>query len=457
MTIAATEASIALAGPRPSAKPMTMWRALRAARTSILEAVPESAYREPLTEIQVAGRHVFIVADPPGVKHVLLDNVANYPKAPAPTTFLAAAFGDGLLTSDGGKWRSHRRIMAPSFDSKSLASNAPAMAEVTQTWLAGWNAAGHEIDITREMTELTLRLISRTMFSSDGDVLCDLIGETLHRGIEAMEFPVAQFIPVVGRFWRARRIRNIHRTFSALDNGIYGLIRGREGKPPRNPPDLLDRLVAARDSETGSQMSEEEVRDEVVIIFLAGHETTAVALSFTWYLLALHSDAEATLHAELDRVLAGRMPCYDDLEKLVYTRAVIEEAMRLYPPAPGVAMRTPKEDDTVSGRCVPAGSLVAVSPWILHRHRALWNNPERFDPERFMPDRPRPQRFAYLPFGGGPRICIGASLAMMEATLILAMIAQRYRIALVPQQRIDLRTRVTLRPKDGIRMRVERR
>jgi len=306
------------------------------------------------------------------------------------------------------------------------------------------------------MTDLTLRLISRTMFSSDGDALCELIGETLRRGTAAMVLPVAQFLPVVGAFWRRRRIENIHRSFRALDSGIYGLIAAREGKPQREPPDLLDRLIAARDAETGARLTTEEVRDEVVIIFLAGHETTAIALSFVWYLLGLHPEAEAKLHAEVDRVLVGRTPSYEDLEKLVYTRMVIEEAMRLYPPAPGTATRMARADDTVCGRRVPAGSLVVVSPWLLHHHHLLWETPDHFDPERFAPERPR-ARFSYLPFGGGPRICIGASLAMAEATLIVAMIAQRYRLELVPNQRIDLRLRVTLRSKDGIRMRVERR
>jgi cytochrome P450 len=294
------------------------------------------------------------------------------------------------------------------------------------------------------------------MFSSDGDELCELIGETLRRGTAAMVFPVAQLLPIVGAFWRRWRIGNVHRAFGALDSGIYGLIAKREGKPQRDPPDLLDRLLWARDSETGTRMTTEEVRDEVVIIFLAGHETTAVALTFAWYLLGLHPHVEGKLHAELDQVLEGHVPKYEDLERLVYTRMVIEETMRLYPPAPGTATRMARDADTLCGRHVPAGSLVVVSPWILHHHRSLWQNPEQFDPERFAADRPR-ARFSYLPFGGGPRICIGASLAMAEATLILAMIAQRYRLRLVPDQKIDLRLRVTLRPKDGIRMRVERR
>ena len=458
MTVADSATPPILAGPKPSEKPMSLLRLVRAAGTNILAAIPASAYRQPITEFSLGSRNVLLVCDPEGVKRVLLDNVANYPKATQTTTFLAAAFGDGLLTSDGDKWRSHRRIMAPSFDAKSIASYTDAMAGVTEVWREEWNrsSAGRIVDISRDMTDLTLRLISRTMFSSDGDALCELIGETLRRGTAAMVLPVAQFLPVVGAFWRRRRIENIHRSFRALDSGIYGLIAAREGKPQREPPDLLDRLIAARDAETGARLTTEEVRDEVVIIFLAGHETTAIALSFVWYLLGLHPEAEAKLHAEVDRVLVGRTPSYEDLEKLVYTRMVIEEAMRLYPPAPGTATRMARADDTVCGRRVPAGSLVVVSPWLLHHHHLLWETPDHFDPERFAPERPR-ARFSYLPFGGGPRICIGASLAMAEATLIVAMIAQRYRPKLVPNQRIDLRLRVTLRPKDGIRMRVERR
>jgi len=253
----------------------------------------------------------------------------------------------------------------------------------------------------------------------------------------------------------------IHAIFSALDASMNKLIEARagaKGGADGRPTDLLARLVAARDQESGAGMSTQEVRDEVVIIFFAGHETTAIAMTFVWYLLAKHPQVEARLHAELAQVLGGREPTYEDLENLPYTRQVIQEAMRLYPPAPGLTGREAAADDEVCGKRIPKGAQVLVMPWILHRHRTLWSHPDRFDPDRFSAENSAGRdRFAYMPFGGGPRICIGAALAMTEAMLMLATIAQRFRLRLVEDQDIELRARITLRARDGIKMTVEPR
>jgi len=238
-----------------------------------------------------------------------------------------------------------------------------------------------------------------------------------------------------------------------MDATMQKLIRAREAVQGQAQRDLLDRLIAARDSETGVRLSNDEVRDEVVIIFLAGHDTTALALTYTWYLLSQHPEVEAKLHAELARVLGGRAPTYDDLENLPYTKMVIEESMRLYPPAPGISNRAVLKDDEVCGVKIPKGAQVGIMPWLLHRHRTLWDNPDRFDPERFSPERSQGRhRFAYLPFGGGPRVCIGMALAMAEAQLMLATLAQRFSLKLVPDQHIVLQHRITMRPRDGIQM-----
>jgi cytochrome P450 len=201
-----------------------------------------------------------------------------------------------------------------------------------------------------------------------------------------------------------------------------------------------------------------EIRDEVITIFMAGHETTAVTMTWVWYLLSQHPAEEARLHEELDAVLGGRNPTVEDLTHLRYTRMVIEEAMRLFPPAPGMSIRQATEADEVCGFKVTPGLQVLISPWVLHRHRRLWDNPERFDPARFTKESSemRP-RFAYLPFGGGPRVCIGATLAMTEATLILAVLAQRFRLRLKQRQDIQLQARITLRPKNGMVTILERR
>jgi cytochrome P450 len=254
--------------------------------------------------------------------------------------------------------------------------------------------------------------------------------------------------------WRRNAFRR--RLFAPFDAVIHRLIAER-ASIANGRQDLLARLVAARDDESGQGMSSEEIRSQAITIFLAGHETTALALTWTWYLLAQHPLEEARLHAELDAVLGGRAPTYDDLPDLAYTRMVIEESMRLYPPAPFMA-REPIEDDVICGHDVPKGSHVAINPWVVHRHRRLWDDPLRFDPERFSPERSagRP-RFAYLPFGGGPRVCIGGSFAMMEAVQALAALAQKYRFRVIPGHRVEPRGVITLQPKYGMAMRVEPR
>jgi len=308
------------------------------------------------------------------------------------------------------------------------------------------------------MVTLTLEVISRTMFSADSEALGSHLDQTVRKGLAELNFGLQHIAPLIGPFLMKRKLARIRANFEALDAVMQNLIRSREKRAGAALKDLLDRLIAATDSETGFRMTDEEVRDEIIIIFLAGHETSALAATYVWYLLSLHPEEETKLHAELDAVLAGRVPTYDDLEKLSYTRMVIDEAMRLYPPAPMLTGRAARAEDEICGRHVPKGTEIAVLPWVVHRHRTLWDDPDRFDPERFSRESSatRP-RFAYLPFGGGPRICIGAQLALTEVSLLVATMAQRYRLKLVPRQNIVLWHRVTLRPRGGIRMQLERR
>jgi cytochrome P450 len=242
------------------------------------------------------------------------------------------------------------------------------------------------------------------------------------------------------------------RTLGEFDTEIDRLINMRSIGPESGLKDLLARLIAARDEQTGGGMTAREVRDQAITIFTAGHETTAMAMTWTWYLLSQHPVEEAKLHSELHRVLGGRAPNSDDLSKLAYTRMVIEESMRLYPPVHTIA-REALADDTLAGRHVPKGSNVLIAPWVLHRHEQLWHSPGQFDPERFSPEQTaaRP-RFSYLPFGGGRRICIGAAFAMAEATILLATIAQRYRLRLVSGHPVEPQGLITLRPRRGMMM-----
>ena len=456
MSVAEVHAAPFLVATAPPPEKMApLYRRLFERPANEFEAIPLPAYEKPVWEWKSVFGHNFVISDPAGVKRVLLDNVANYPKTEMETKMLGAIVGEGLLVSQGEKWKSHRRLMAPSFDFKSIVAYAPAMVSSAQSFADAWGAkgAGTVVDIAEEMTHLTLEVISGTMFSADGNELGRLVESSLNKMSDAIDFGILDVLPLIGPPRMKRKMARIHENFMAMDATMQALIRARETVQGGAPRDLLDRLIAARDSETGVRLTNDEVRDETVIIFLAGHETTALALTYTWYLLSQHPQVEAKLHAELERVLGGRNPVHDDLVNLPYTRMVIEESMRLYPPAPGLSNRAVLADDEVSGVKIPKGANVAIIPWVIHRHRLLWDHPETFDPERFSPERSQGRhRFAYLPFGGGPRVCIGMALAMAEALLILATMAQRFRLKLVSGQDIVLQHRITMRPRDGIKM-----
>ena len=448
-----------LAGMRePPEKSPGVIRMLLNPADNQFESLPRIAYEKPIWEVKNILGKLLVVSEPAGVKRVLLDNVANYPKTEMETHVLGQMLGEGLLVSQGEKWKSHRRLMAPSFDYKSLVGYSPAMVAQAEEMASSWstrNAA--TVDIAEEMVKLTLQVISRTMFSADGEQLGDLVDHSLRRVTDNLDFNVFDMLPLIGPPRMKRKLARIREGFGAMDATMQKLIQSRE-RTSGTPHDLLDRLIAARDGETGVRLSNEEVRDEVVIIFLAGHDTTALALTYTWYLLSQFPAVEAKLHEELDRVLGGRAPTHDDLANLPYTRMVLEESMRLYPPAPGLSNRAVLADDEICGVKAKKGWQIAVIPWVIHRHRTLWDDPERFDPERFSPERSQGRhRFAYLPFGGGPRVCIGNALAMTEAQLLLATLAQKFRLALVPGQDIVLQHRVTMRPRDGIKMVLQRR
>jgi cytochrome P450 len=370
---------------------------------------------------------------------------------------LEPGLGKGLLTSDGEEWRRQRRIMAPAFDHRSIVSYVPQMAEATRTMLARWDRLpeGSTLDIAAEMMRLTLAIIARAMFSADAEDVGPTVEAAMNRYqldvrpdiLDLLNIP--EWVPRL----RSRKWRSI---FDGVDKAIDRIIaRGmNEGGQPR---DLLARLIAARDAETGRAMSAKEVRDQVVTIFMAGHETTALALAWTWYLLSQHPAEEARFHAEIDARSCPQLPSFDDVAGLAYTRMVLQESMRLYPPAHTIS-RQALADDEVAGHRVRKGLMVLIVPWVVHRHRLLWERPEVFDPERFTQERSaaRP-RFAYLPFGGGPRICIGASFAMTEAALILAIVGRRYRLRLLPDHPVEPVGLITLRPRHGLRMILERR
>lgn len=361
-------------------------------------------------------------------------------------------FGDGLLTSEGDFWLRQRRLAQPAFHRVRIASYADTMVKYADRLLAEWKD-GEERDIHAEMMRLTLQIVAKTLFDADVDQDAKEVGRALAALMELNSdfrklILTPTWLPTPRNIRAAVAIRR-------LDKIIFRFIevRRRSGK---DAGDLLSMLLAVRD-EDGSRMTDRQLRDEAITIFLAGHETTANALSWTWMLLSQNPAVETKLHAELDAVLAGRTPSLDDLPNLRYTGHVITESMRLYPPAWGMA-RVAIEDVEIGGYSIPKGCGVSLAQWVVHRDPRWFDAPEEFCPERWEGDlMKRLPRFAYFPFGGGPRQCIGNNFAVMEATLLLAMIAQRFRIRLVPGHPVVPMPSITLRPRHGIRGKLQAR
>jgi cytochrome P450 len=433
---------------------LSFFEFVRALRDSAITSYAQEAYESDIVERKMFGRHLFVVNDPAAIKHVLIDNAANYQKTEITRRILEPGLGKGLITSEGDTWRQHRRTMSPSFDHRSIAAYTPIMTGAAQELLADWAKIpmGTSIDVSTAMMEVTLNIISRTMFSNDSDDIVEIMARSAGRYQVEMR---PNILDMLGwPKWLAGLPRSgvAQRTLGEFDKVIDRLIEERSRNPANYPKDLLARLVAARDEQTGGGMTAQEVRDQVITIFLAGHETTAMAMTWTWFLLSQHPAEEARLHAELDSVLAGRAPDHDDLGKLTYTRMVVEESMRVYPPVHTIA-RQALAEDTLVGRRVPKGSTIMIVPWLLHRHVKLWENPGRFDPERFSPERSAGRaRFSYLPFGGGKRICIGAAFSLAEATILLATLAQGYSLRLLPGHPVEPQGLITLRARHGMKM-----
>jgi cytochrome P450 len=385
----------------------------------------------------------YVMRHPEQVHAVLVTHAAKMRKEHSAFELLSRVVGEGLLTTDGDVWRRQRRMLQPAFTQARLAAYAGTMVEETAR-VRDSIRAGSELEVSREMMELTLRVVCRTLFSHD------VTGETneVARAMVVLQDSVSrpdllpQWLPTPHR----RRFRD---AVSAIDRIVFDMIRERR-RATNAPPDLLQSLVTAVDEEGGVGLSEREVRDQLVTLFLAGHETTSHALTWTWYLLSQNPAAERALHEELDRVVGDRLPKFDD--PLPYTEQVIKEAMRIYPPVYLLARRTAEEVE-LGGYSIPMGTELVL--WVYQtQHDPRWfPEPEAFRPERFTPENEaRLPKGAYVPFGAGPRVCIGKTFAMMEARLLLATIAQRYRLELVPGHRVAMRPRVTLNPKHGMRM-----
>lgn len=365
---------------------------------------------------------------------------------------ILGSIGDGLLSSDGEFHKRQRRLAQPAFHYKRIESYAQVMVEHTQHLMTRWHA-GQEATIDKEMMKLTLGIVAKTLFDADVSAIADSLSEPITGVLEITndKFSAPVSMPLWVPTPRNRKQKRVNKALEAVINGFIADHR----KTGADRGDLLSMLMATDDSEGKAEsMSDEQLYIESLTMFLAGHETTAVALSWAWYLLSQHPKVEAKLHAELDTVLNGRLPTIQDLPQLPYTSMIVKETMRLYPPA-WVVSREPQQDVTLGSHALKKGAVIFVSPYVQHRDPRYFPEPERFDPERFAEGyEKRLPRFAYYPFGGGPHICIGQSFALMEANLILATIAQRYGLQLVPGQTVELQPLVTLRPRYDLRVKV---
>lgn len=402
--------------------------------------------------LRIPLRTVICTTDPDVIKHVLQTNQKNYRKSFAYKQ-LRLALGMGLVTSEGDFWRKQRRMIQPTFYKTQLEDLFKGMFEETENYVADLEAKrGGEIDISEEMMLLTSNVVLRTLFSSRNDLDPKEVYRQMTGAQEYMVHRINHPFSIPFNYINGRH-RQFLKDKNAFNSKIYELIDSR--KVEDNPPnDLLTMLISAKDAETGEGMSHEQLRDEAVTIFAAGHETSANALAWTFYLLSQHPDVVKKMRKELEKVLGGRTPKFEDLRGLQYTKQVIEEGMRLYPPAHAVG-REAIEDDVINGEKVKKDTIVLVSIFALHRSAKYYENPEDFDPERFRPEvvKARPKN-AYLPFGAGPRMCIGNHFAMMEMQLILASIIQKFDFDLVPNQNVEMSALITLKPKKNIRLRL---
>ena len=403
--------------------------------------------------LRMGPQTIYAIANPEWIRDILVTHQTKFIKSKM-LERAKVLLGEGLLTSEGEFHKRQRRLSQPAFHRERLIGYGSSMVECAAHTRESW-APGAALDIAREMNRLTLAIVARTLFSADVSAEADEIRSALTEVLGLFEMVLAPFselmeklpLPSVRRFERAR---------DRLDKTIYRIIAERRASG-EDKGDLLSMLLLAQDEEDHGHMSDKQVRDEALTLFLAGHETTANALSWTWYLLSQNPDAEARFHAEIDQVLDGRLPSFDDLPNLKYVERVFSESMRLYPPAWGIGRRN-LEEYRIGDYLVPPRTVILMSPYVVHRDPRWYPEPERFLPDRWLPEEvaKRP-KFSYFPFGGGARVCIGERFAWMEGVLLLATLGQKWRLRLAADARVETRALITLRPKYGMPMTVESR
>jgi len=440
--------------PRPS-RPLSALQFLRVARQNSLAACDEELFSEMFIERRFFGRRLLIVSDPDGIRRVLHDNLDNYPRLPWIRRMFEFASGSGMLHAEGEAWRRHRRLINPTLDHRAVLPEVPMLVELAAQMACRFAAlpAGQPIDLHEALRHL-ITLSAGRLFAGDDRAVDPMLARL---GQYPGPYRLFDLLPTPHRLRpldRWRKTRREARHFAPL---LDRLIAERRYAGYAGPRDLLWRLANAHDRAAGDGLSRAELHDEILTL-AATSATSLRPLPWVWYLLATHPAVEARLHAELDAQLDGGAPSPATVPRLGFLRQVLDETMRLYPPLPVMMMRRALDDDIVAGHRVPRGSIVAIVPWVVHRHRKLWQDPDRFDPERFAPSAAAIRsRYAYLPFAAGPRVCVGASFAMLQLTVAVAVLAHRLRFRLVPGRAVEPTAWTNIRPKGGLWVTVEPR
>ena len=441
--------------PIPQPKQLGLLRLLSTLKRNPLECWTQEHFEKPIVAAGLPFTRILLVHEPRAIKHVLLDNAANYRKDSIQRRVLSAGLGEGLLSAEGDQWRSQRRILAPVFARKTIMDFAPAMLQAAQALTARWrNKDGQTIDIAAEASRLTLDVLERTIFSDgfgrDAEEIRDAMGVYFNTIGKIDPLDLIGLPPSVPRISHLR-VRSTLRVFEAAIDQIIALRRQRMNETSGDAAnDILTLLLAALDPDTGERMSEAEVRSNILTFIAAGHETTANTITWSLFLLSQSAEWRERVAAEACRELDG--PIAGLADRLVETRAVIDEAIRLYPPIAAMS-RVATGDDTLDAVPVKRGTMIVIAPYVLHRHQLYWRDPDGFDPNRFLGKaKTEIDRFTYIPFGAGARTCIGSAFALQEATLVLATVMRNFDLKLAPDKQVWPLLRVTLRPADGLQM-----
>jgi cytochrome P450 len=447
--------------PERPREPLPLFATIATARRNFLAIFEDKCFEYQFFSTRLINRRVFVCNSPDTVSEAFIAMHESFQrKTPQMRHALSPLLGDGLFISDGDLWKKRRRIVAPIVHASRMALFAPTMVEAAAETAERWAGLpnGTPIDALREMATLTAEIICRTIFGPrlGAEHATEIVASfsAYQQAVGMVDLPSLLGLPDwVPRF----QSRAVHRAARRIDLVLNDIIRRCEERLASGEQSMIQMLLEARDPETGDKLDREALRNEAAVIFMAGHETTANSLAWTWYLLSQAPGVEERLQAELVEVLGGRLPTLDDVPRLLYTRAVFEEAIRLYPPVPLLG-RQALADETIRNRHIPKGSLLVVIPWLLHRHRLLWDQPDHFIPERFLPENAGSrQRYSYIPFSVGPRVCAGQAFGLTEAILCLATLAQRARLRLAPGAVVAPICRLTLRPGDSLPMLVEPR